>query len=40
VCDTVADHLITPQNAAFLLIDHQPAQLTAVRSMDHALLVP
>jgi NAD(P)-dependent dehydrogenase (short-subunit alcohol dehydrogenase family) len=32
VCDTLADHL----NAAFLLIDYQPAQLAAVRSMDHA----
>jgi hypothetical protein len=29
---TLADRLITPQNAAFLLIDYQPA---AVRSMDH-----
>jgi hypothetical protein len=38
VCDTLADHFITPQNAAFLLIDYQPAQLAAVRSMDHALL--
>ena len=36
VCDTLADHLITAQNAAFLLIDYQPAQLAAVRSMDHA----
>jgi hypothetical protein len=29
---------MTPQNAAFLLIDYQPAQLGAARSMDHALL--
>ncbi|HZL75558.1 MAG TPA: TMEM175 family protein [Propionibacteriaceae bacterium] len=36
MCDTLADHLFTPQNAAFLLIDYQPAQLAAVRSMDHA----
>ena len=35
---TLADHLMTPKNAAFLLIDYQPAQLGAVRSMDHALL--
>jgi hypothetical protein len=35
VCDTLADHLVTSQNAAFLLIDYQPAQLAAVRSMDH-----
>ena len=34
----VADHLLTPQNTAFLLIDYQPQQLVAVRSMDRALL--
>src|SRR6202451_1700587 len=39
VRDPLADHLITPQNAAFLLIDSQPPQLAAVRSMDHALLL-
>jgi nicotinamidase-related amidase len=39
VRDPFADHLITPQNAAFLLIDYQPAQLAGVRSMDRALLV-
>jgi len=37
--DPVADHLITPQNAAFVFIDYQPEQLAAVRSMDHELLV-
>jgi nicotinamidase-related amidase len=37
--DPLADHLITPENAAFLFIDYQPAQLATVRSMDHALLV-
>jgi nicotinamidase-related amidase len=37
--DPVADHLITPQNAALLLIDYQPAQVASVRSMDHELLV-
>ncbi len=39
VRDQVADHLITPQNAALLLIDCQPAQVASVRSMDHELLV-
>ena len=39
VRDPIADHLMTPQNAALLLIDYQPAQLAAVRSMDHALLL-
>ena len=37
--DPLADHLITPQNAAFVFIDYQPEQLGAVRSMDHDLLV-
>ena len=39
VRDPLADHLITPENAALLLIDYQPAQLASVRSMDHELLV-
>ena len=39
VRDPLADHLLTPENAAFLLIDYQPAQLGAVRSMDTALLL-
>jgi nicotinamidase-related amidase len=39
VRDPIADHLITPQNAALLLIDYQPAQIAAVRSMDPALLL-
>ena len=37
--DPLADHLITSQNAALLLIDYQPAQVASVRSMDHELLV-
>src|ERR1700722_14527399 len=36
--DQVGDHLITPQNAAFVLIDYQPSQFGTVRSMDEALL--
>jgi nicotinamidase-related amidase len=39
VRDPIADHLLTPQNAAFLLIDYQPSQLAGVRSMDRDLLV-
>ncbi len=39
VRDPIADHLITPENAVFLLIDYQPSQLAGVRSMDHGLLV-
>ena len=36
VRDPIADHLMTPQNAALLLIDYQPSQLAGVRSMDRA----
>jgi hypothetical protein len=39
VRDPLADHLITPENPAFLFIDYQPAQLAAVRSMDPSLLL-
>jgi len=37
--DPIGDHLITPQNSALLVIDYQPAQVGAVRSMDRDLLV-
>jgi nicotinamidase-related amidase len=36
--DPLADHLITPQNSAFLLIDWQPTQISTVRSGDQDLL--
>src|ERR1700719_470240 len=36
--DPLADHLITRQNAAVILIDYQPSQFSTVRSMDEALL--
>jgi nicotinamidase-related amidase len=39
VRDQLDDHLITPENAAFLFIDYQPSQLATIRSMDHALLL-
>ena len=39
VRDQLDDHLITPENAAFLFIDYQPSQLAAIRSMDPALLL-
>jgi nicotinamidase-related amidase len=39
VRDPVSDHLITPQNSAFLIIDYQPSQLAGVQSMDRELLV-
>jgi nicotinamidase-related amidase len=39
VRDPFADHLITPQNAAFVLIDYQQNQIGTVRSMDPDLLL-
>jgi nicotinamidase-related amidase len=39
VRDPLSDHLLTPENAAFLFIDYQPSQLAGVRSMDHELLL-
>jgi nicotinamidase-related amidase len=39
VRDPVSDHLLTPQNAALILIDYQPSQFAAVRSMDRGLLL-
>jgi len=39
VRDPLSDHLITPQNAAFLLVDYQPSQLAGVHSMDRDLLL-
>lgn len=37
VRDPLSDHLLTPENAAFVIIDYQPSQLAGVRSMDQAL---
>ena len=37
--DPVTDDLLTPQNAALVVIDYQPSQVGAVRSIDHELLV-
>jgi nicotinamidase-related amidase len=39
VRDPLSDHLITPANAVFLLIDYQPSQLAGVHSMDRDLLL-
>jgi nicotinamidase-related amidase len=39
VRDPLADHLITPQNAALVLIDYQPSQFAVIRSMDPGLLL-
>ena len=37
VRDQLGDHLITPQNAALVVIDYQPSQFAGVRSMDRAI---
>jgi nicotinamidase-related amidase len=33
------DHLLTPENCAFIVIDHQPVQVGSIRSMDQRELV-
>jgi nicotinamidase-related amidase len=37
--DQLGDHLLTPKNAALLVIDYQPSQIGGVRSMDRDLLL-
>jgi nicotinamidase-related amidase len=39
VRDPITDYLLTPQNAALVVIDYQPSQLATVTSMDRELLV-
>jgi len=34
VRDPFADHLLTPQNCALIIIDYQPVQVSSIRSMD------
>lgn len=37
--DPGKDHLLTPQNAAFIIIDYQPVQVNSIASMDRQLLI-
>jgi nicotinamidase-related amidase len=37
--DPVTDRLLTPANAALVIIDYQPVQVQSVRSMDQRALV-
>jgi nicotinamidase-related amidase len=37
--DPIKDQLLTPQNAAFIVIDYQPVQVNSIASMDRQLLV-
>ena len=39
VRDPVKDHLLTPQNAAFIIIDYQPVQVNSIASMERQRLV-
>jgi nicotinamidase-related amidase len=32
--DQLTDHLLTPENAALVIIDYQPVQIRSIRSMD------
>lgn len=37
--DPQKDHLLTPQNSAFVIIDYQPVQVNSIASMDRQLLI-
>lgn len=37
--DPLSDHLLTPKNCAFLIIDYQPVQVNSVASMERQRLV-
>lgn len=37
--DPAKDHLLTPENSAFIVIDYQPIQVSSIRSMDQKQLV-
>ncbi len=37
--DPAKDHLLTPKNAAFIIIDYQPVQVNSIASMERQLLI-
>jgi len=37
--DPIGDILLTPKNAAFIIIDYQPVQVNSIASMDRQLLI-
>ena len=37
--DPLKDHLLTPENSAFIIIDYQPIQVRSIRSMAKQKLV-
>jgi hypothetical protein len=32
--DPISDHLLTPQNAALVIIDYQPSQISAAEQLE------
>ena len=39
ISDQKKDHLLTPENAALVIIDYQPVQVNSIASMDRQLLI-
>lgn len=37
--DPIKDHLLTPKNSVFVIIDYQPVQVNSIASMDRQLLI-
>lgn len=37
--DQKSDHLLTPENAALIIIDYQPVQVNSIASMDRQILI-
>lgn len=37
--DPIKDHLLTPENCAFIIIDYQPIQVSSIRSIDQRELI-
>lgn len=37
--DPMKDHLLTPENSAFIIIDYQPIQVSSIRSMNQKELI-
>ena len=36
--DPKNDHLLSPENAALIIIDYQPIQISSIKSMDQTYL--
>jgi hypothetical protein len=33
--NAIMDHLLTPENAALVVVDYQPTQVSSIKSMEH-----